>query len=90
MRTRVCLAFCAALMLSATHLALAAEGPFGGTPAPIPGVVQAENYDTGGQGVAYNVLTVNGTDHASRTDEVHMRVTTDTVDGLNMGWAAAG
>ena len=35
------------------------KAPFGGTPAAIPGTVEAENYDTGGQGVAYN-QTVNG------------------------------
>ena len=29
-----------------------AEGPYGGTPAAVPGTVQAANYDTGGQGVA--------------------------------------
>ena len=31
------------------------DKPFGGTPAPVPGTVQIANYDTGGQGVAYNV-----------------------------------
>jgi hypothetical protein len=34
----------------------ATEGPFGGTAAAVPGTVQAANYDTGGQGVAYNVI----------------------------------
>ena len=38
-----------------------AEGPYGGTAAAVPGTVQAANYDTGGQGVAYNVTSVNGT-----------------------------
>ena len=28
--------------------------PFGGTAVPVPGIVEAENYDEGGQGVAYN------------------------------------
>ena len=63
MRTRICLSFCAlcaALMLFVTNFAFAAEGPYGGTPAAVPGTVQAENYDTGGQGVAYNVTSVNG------------------------------
>jgi hypothetical protein len=50
----------AAVLLSVAHVAVAAEGPYGGTPAPIPGTVQAENYDTGGQGVAYNVTSING------------------------------
>jgi hypothetical protein len=29
-------------------------GAYTGTPAPIPGKIEAENYDKGGQGVAYN------------------------------------
>src|SRR3569833_3953326 len=31
------------------------EGPYGGTAAAIPGTVQTENYDTGGEGVGYPV-----------------------------------
>jgi beta-glucanase (GH16 family) len=68
----------------------AAEGPFGGTPAPIPGTVQAENYDTGGQGVAYNVTSVNGTANNYRSDGVDLEVTTDTGGGRNLGWTAKG
>ncbi|HXB12894.1 MAG TPA: Ig-like domain-containing protein, partial [Bacteroidia bacterium] len=30
------------------------ESPYGGTPWPIPGTIQSENYDNGGQGIAYN------------------------------------
>jgi uncharacterized repeat protein (TIGR03803 family) len=66
------------------------EGPFGGTPAAIPGTVQAENYDTGGQGFAYNVTSVNGTDDGYRSDGVDLEVTTDTGGGVNLGWTAAG
>jgi hypothetical protein len=93
MRTRTCLnlfAMCAGLMLCVTNLAFAAEGPYGGTPAPIPGAVQAENYDTGGQGVAYNVTSVNGTANNYRPDGVDLEVTTDTGGGHNLGWTAAG
>lgn len=93
MGTRACLGFsavCATLMLSVTHVVLAAEGPYGGTPAPIPGTVQAENYDTGGQGVAYNVTSVNGTANSYRSDGVDIEATTDTGGGYNIGWTAAG
>jgi hypothetical protein len=31
----------------------AARSPFGGVPAPVPGLIQAENFDLGGQGAAY-------------------------------------
>jgi beta-glucanase (GH16 family) len=79
-----------ALMLSLTHVVFAAEGPYGGTPAPIPGTVQAENYDTGGQGVGYNVTAVNGTANSYRSDGVDLEATTDTGGGYNLGWTAAG
>lgn len=93
MRTSVRLgscATCAALMLFMTHSAFAAEGPYGGNPASIPGTVQAENYDTGGQGVAYNVTSINGTANNYRSDGVDLEVTSDTGGGYNLGWTAKG
>ncbi len=68
----------------------ATEGPYGGTAAGVPGTVQAENYDTGGQGVAYNVTSVNGTANSYRSDGVDLEVTTDTGGGYDLGWTAAG
>ena len=67
-----------------------AEGPYGGTAAAIPGTVKAENYDTGGQGVAYSVLSVNGTDNSYRTDGVDLETTTATGGGNDLGWTKAG
>ena len=93
MRTKSCWIFaaaCTTLLLSITPVALAAEGPYGGTPAPIPGTVQAENYDTGGQGVGYNVTSTNGTANSYRSDGVDLEATTDTGGGYNIGWTAAG
>ena len=66
------------------------EGPYGGRPAAIPGTVQAENYDTGGQGVAYDVTSTNGTGNSYRSDGVDLEVTTDTGGGYNLGWTATG
>jgi chitinase len=66
------------------------EGPFGGTAAAIPGTVQAENYDTGGQGVAYNVTSINGTDNGYRSDGVDLEVTSDTGGGVDLGWTTGG
>jgi beta-glucanase (GH16 family) len=77
-------------MLFMTNFAFAAEGPYGGTPAAVPGTVQAENYDTGGQGVAYNVTSVNGTGNNYRSDGVDLEATTDTGGGYNLGWTATG
>jgi hypothetical protein len=43
--------------------------PYSGTPVSIPGVIQAENFDRGGQGVAYHDLTGSNSGKAYRPDE---------------------
>ncbi|HEX3965808.1 MAG TPA: carbohydrate-binding protein, partial [Trebonia sp.] len=75
--------------LHSTAFALA-EGPYGGTPAAIPGTLQAANYDTGGQGVAYNVTSVNGTGNSYRSGGVDLESCSDTGCGYDLGWTAAG
>src|SRR5580700_9006332 len=70
-----------------------AEGPYGGTAAGIPGTVQAANYDTGGQGTAYNVTSVNGNGTAYRSDGVDLESCTDTGAagcGYDLGWTGTG
>jgi hypothetical protein len=54
------------------------QAPFGGTAWVLPGVVQAENYDTGGSGVAYNDTTAGNAGNVYRTDNVDLWGTTDT------------
>jgi hypothetical protein len=79
-------------LVSGTHdvARAATEGPYGGTPAAVPGTVQAANYDTGGQGVAYNVTSVNGSANSYRSDGVDLEACTDTGCGYDIGWTAAG
>ncbi len=67
-----------------------AEGPYGGTPAAVPGLVQAENYDTGGQGVGYSVNSVNGTANGYRPDGFDLEATSDAGGGYNLGWTSGG
>jgi Alpha-L-arabinofuranosidase B, catalytic/Carbohydrate binding module (family 6)/Ricin-type beta-trefoil lectin domain-like len=72
------------------------EAAFGGTAPAVPGTVQAANYDTGGQGVAYNVSSVNGTADSYRSDGVDLEATSDTTDttgagaGYDLGWTGSG
>jgi beta-glucanase (GH16 family) len=66
------------------------EGPYGGTPAAVPGTAQAENYDTGGQGIGYDVSSTNGSANNYRSDGVDLEVTTDTGGGYDLGWTASG
>ena len=79
------------------HAAYAAtDAPYGGTPAAVPGTVYAANYDTGGQGVAYNVTSANGSANSYRSDGVDLEDTADTQDtsaaggAYDMGWTTAG
>ena len=70
--------------------------PFGGSPAPVPGTVQVANYDTGGQGVAYNVASTNGSANSYRSDGIDLESTADTQDtnvaggAYDMGWTTPG
>jgi hypothetical protein len=66
------------------------EGPYGGSAAAIPGTVQAANYDTGGQGVGYNVNSVNGTGNSYRSDGVDLETCSDTGCGYDIGWTSTG
>jgi hypothetical protein len=68
----------------------ASEAPYGGTPAAVPGTVQAANYDTGGSGTAYHVTAVNGSANSYRSDGVDLEACTDTGCGYDIGWTAAG
>jgi hypothetical protein len=81
-----------ALTLTGTHspASAATSAPYGGTAAAVPGTVQAANYDTGGQGAAYNVTSVNGTANSYRSDGVDLEACTDTGCGYDLGWTAAG
>ena len=70
------------------------DQPFGGTPAAVPGTVQAANYDTGGQGVAYNVAAVNGCANSYRSDGVDLEARRTrghhSAAAYDMGWTAPG
>ena len=56
----------------------------------IPGRIEAENYDNGGQGVAYNDTSSGNSGSALRNDDVDKQPTSDTGGGHNVGWIADG
>jgi len=66
---------------------------FTGTPYPIPGTIQAENYDKGGQGVGYNDATSanEGTATAYRPgDGVDLEFAENSNNNYNVGYTATG
>ncbi|HEX4567527.1 MAG TPA: carbohydrate-binding protein, partial [Vicinamibacterales bacterium] len=58
--------------------------PYFGTPSALPGTIEAENYDLGGEGIAYHDTTAGNSSGAYRSDDVDIRVTTDSSGGYNV------
>lgn len=65
-------------------------GPFTGTPVQLPGRIEAEAYDKGGQGIAYYDTTAGNSSGAYRTDDVDIRVTADSSGSYNVKSIRAG
>jgi hypothetical protein len=88
--------FAASLAAVPSPASAAAGTPYGGTPAAVPGLVEAANYDTGGQGVAYNVSSINGSANGYRADGVDLETTADTLGtspaggAYDIGWTTPG
>jgi beta-glucosidase-like glycosyl hydrolase len=62
----------------------------GPDPHPIPGKIEAEDYDIGGEGVAYHDTTSGNEDGEYRSDDVDIQSTTDIGGGYNVGWIVEG
>ena len=70
--------------------ASATSTPFSGTPIAVPGTIEAENYDKGGEGVAYHDTTAGNSTGLYRSDGVDIQTTTDTGGGFKVKTAVAG
>ncbi len=59
------------------------SSPYSGTPISLPGKLQAEEYDLGGEGIAYHDTTAGNTGNDFRTDDVDI---TDQYGGHVVAW----
>jgi hypothetical protein len=64
--------------------------PYTGTPVALPGTVQSENYDAGGESIAYHDTTSGNTGAVYRSNNVDLQATTDSGGGYLVGWTKAG
>ncbi|GJQ64172.1 MAG: hypothetical protein SCALA702_32250 [Melioribacteraceae bacterium] len=65
--------------------------PYNGTAISIPGIVQAEFYDLGGEGVAYHDVDAVNWGVPFRSDEgVDIEASNDVGGGYNIGWIEDG
>jgi subtilisin family serine protease len=63
--------------------------PLGGTPLAIPGLLEAENFDDGGEGIAYHDTTAGNAGGKYRSTDVDIESTSDSGGGYDIGWVAA-
>lgn len=68
---------------------VAQQGPYGGTPRPIPGIIEAEEYDLGGEGIAFHDL-----DSANQGGQLRLSegvdIETCSEGGYSVGWMSTG
>jgi hypothetical protein len=64
--------------------------PFGGTPAVIPGIVEAEHFDEGGAPAAYVDTTAGNRGGVYRQTDVDIERTADAGGGHDVGWTRPG
>ena len=64
------------------------QAPFAGSPIAIPGTIQAENYDNGGDGVSYHDTTAGNTGGKYRTGDNVDIISSGT--GYAVGYIQAG
>ena len=68
---------------------VAQQEPYGGTPRSIPGIIETEEYDRGGEGVAYHDLDVANQGGQFRLSE-GVDVETCSEGGYSIGWMNTG
>jgi hypothetical protein len=64
--------------------------PYTGTAFALPGKVQFENYDAGGEGHAYHDTTAGNAGGVYRSNNVDIQATSDSGGGYNIAWVSAG
>jgi predicted Rdx family selenoprotein len=64
--------------------------PFGGVAAAIPGFVEAENFDEGGEGIAFHDLTPGNSGGQYRQTDVDIAAASDGQAGFTLGYVTAG
>jgi hypothetical protein len=64
------------------------SSPFNGTPAPIPGQIDAANFDNGGEGVSYHDSDPSNAGGQYRQTGVDIEASSE--GGFDVGWTGAG
>jgi hypothetical protein len=74
------------MQFTSTHAA--ASTPFTGSPLAVPGTIEVEQFDNGGEGVAYHDTTAGNAGGAFRSTDVDIEPS--AAGGYDVGWVSAG
>jgi endonuclease/exonuclease/phosphatase family metal-dependent hydrolase len=88
MRTRCWMRVAAGVVCLLGNVVAAHAQPFGGTPWPVPGTVQAEDFDDGEEGSSYYDSTPGNDGWQYRSSNVDVEFNGES--GYNVGWTDAG
>src|SRR5262249_39041069 len=75
---------------SRTIKVISGEAPFTGLPQAVPGTIQAEDFDGGGEGTAYHDSDTSNNGNQYRATAVDIENCADAGGGYNVGWTAGG
>ncbi|HYP29410.1 MAG TPA: galactose oxidase-like domain-containing protein [Blastocatellia bacterium] len=86
----IILTLCAALSAphAGTASAQASQSPFPGSPSSLPGIVQAEDFDEGGEGISYS--DVDSVNAGRQYRDTRVDIGTCREGGYEVGWVYAG
>ncbi|MFN2432766.1 MAG: sulfatase-like hydrolase/transferase [Gemmatimonadota bacterium] len=73
-----------------TSALLVDQSPYLGAPFAVPGTIQVEDFDEGGEGVAFHDLDATNNGGAYRATAVDVGTTPDEGGGFLVGWTKAG
>jgi endoglucanase len=68
----------------------ASGSPYSGAPAAIPGMIEAENFDNGGEGAGYHDGDATNLGGQFRSTGVDVETTGDVGGGFDVGWVSPG
>ena len=71
-----------------TTTTITTSTPYSGSPAPLPGQVNAETFDNGGEGVSYHDTSSGNNGGQARATDVDIETSAD--GGYDIGWTASG
>ena len=71
-------------------IAICGQAPFIGVPFNVPGTIQAEDFDGGGEGAAYHDTDASNNGGQYRVGAVDIENCSDSGGGYDIGWTSAG